>query len=80
MPKVFKTKVCVEAVYRQGNVYLSYSDGRKLSFPISINRRLRNQPEEKLSKILVGHYGISWPELDEDLSHADLRSGRFGQS
>jgi hypothetical protein len=51
--------------------------GKKVTFPVSINRRLRGQPEEKLANILIGHYGISWPDLDEDLSHAGLRSGRL---
>jgi hypothetical protein len=70
---------CIRATYRQGFIYVSYADGHEVSFPISVNRRLREQSEEKLNHIEIGHFGLSWPDLDEDLSHAGLRSGRFGQ-
>jgi hypothetical protein len=76
----FDHAACVKAVYREGYVHLSYSDGEKISFPVAINRRLRGQPPEKLKEIRIGHFGISWPALDEDLSHAGIRSGRFGQA
>jgi hypothetical protein len=71
---------CVQAVYRQGNICVSYADGNEVRFPISANHRLRGQTEEKLNHIEIGHFGLCWPDLDEDLSHAGLRSGRFGQS
>jgi hypothetical protein len=32
-----------------------------------------------LNQIEIGHFGLCWPDLDEDLSHAGLRSGHFGQ-
>jgi len=70
---------CIQAVYRQGHVYVSYADGQEIRFPILANRRLRGQPEEKLNHIEIGHFGLCWPDLDEDLSHAGLRAGRFGQ-
>ena len=70
---------CVQAVYRQGFIHVSYSDGKEVRFPISVNRRLRDQPDEKLNHIEIGHFGLSWPDLDEDLSHDGLRAGRFGQ-
>jgi hypothetical protein len=71
---------CINASCRQGCIHVAYSDGREVSFPVSANRRLRGQPEEKLSHIEIGHFGLHWPDLDEDLSHAGLRAGRFGQS
>jgi hypothetical protein len=70
---------CVRAVYRQGHIHVSYADGNEIHFPISVNRRLRGQSEEKLNQIEIGRFGLSWPDLDEDLSHAGLRAGRFGQ-
>ena len=66
-------------MYRGGKIHVTYSDGKKVSFPISANRRLRGQPAEKLNHIEIGHFGLSWPDLDEDLSHEGLRAGRFGQ-
>jgi len=79
MPRVFDLPACVRAVYRQGHIYVSYADGKEVLFPISVNRRLRDQAEEKLNHIEIGHFGLSWPDLDEDLSHAGLRAGRFGR-
>ncbi len=70
---------CVQAIYRQGEIHVSYADGHEVRFPISANHRLRNQAEEKLNHIEIGRFGIHWPELDEDLSHAGLREGRFGR-
>jgi len=70
---------CVGAAYRQGFIYVSYADGIEVRFPISANRRLRDQHDAKLSHIEIGHFGLSWPDLDEDLSHIGLRAGRFGQ-
>lgn len=70
---------CINASFRLGFIYVSYADGTEIRFPISANRRLRDQPEEKLNHIEIGHFGLSWPELDEDLSHEGLRAGRFGQ-
>jgi hypothetical protein len=70
---------CVQASCREGHIYVSYADGVEVRFPISVNRRLRGQSEEKLNHIEIGHFGLCWPDLDEDLSHAGLRAGRFGQ-
>jgi hypothetical protein len=80
MSSVVDLPACVRAAYRQGLIYVSYADGNEVRFPISVNRRLRDQPEEKLNHIEIGHFGLSWPDLDEDLSHAGLRTGRFGQA
>jgi len=79
MSSVIDLPTCIQAVYRQGHIYVSYADGKKVCFPISVNCRLRGQPEEKLNQIEIGHFGLCWPDLDEDLSHAGLRSGHFGQ-
>ena len=79
MSVVIDQPACIRAVYQQGNICVSYSDGIEVQFPASANRRLRGQPREKLNRIEIGHFGIHWPDLDEDLSHAGLRAGRFGQ-
>jgi hypothetical protein len=67
-----RSLACVRAVYRQRHIYVSYADGNEIHFLISANRRLCGQPEEKLNHIEIGHLGLSWPDLDEDLSHAGL--------
>ena len=79
MIKILDLPACVQAVYRQGHICVSYADGKEVRFPITLNRRLRGQPVKKLNNIEIGHFGLHWPDLDEDLSHAGLRTGRFGQ-
>jgi hypothetical protein len=79
MSVVVDLPACVRAVYQQGHICVSYADGCEIRFPISVNPRLCGQSEEKLNHIEIGHFGLSWPDLDEDLSHAGLRAGRFGQ-
>ncbi len=79
MTKVLDVPACVQAIYRQGQIHVTYADGKEVSFPITANRRLRGQPVKKLNNIEIGHFGLHWPDLDEDLSHAGLRAGRFGQ-
>jgi len=79
MSAVVDLPACVRANYRQGHICVSYADGKKVRFPILANRRLRGQSEIKLNHIEIGHFGLSWPDLDEDLSHAGLRAGRFGR-
>jgi hypothetical protein len=71
---------CVRAIYEDQSIDLLYTDGKHVRFPVSANRRLRGQPEKKLRRIEVSPLGIHWPELDEDLSHAGLRAGRFDVS
>ena len=78
MSEVLDLPACIGAAYRDGHICVSYADGSEVRFPISANRRLRGQNSEKLNNIEIGHFGLHWPDLDEDLSHAGLRSGRFG--
>jgi hypothetical protein len=79
MSAALEIPACTAASYGNSEICISYSDGIEVRFPVSINRRLRGQPEDKLANIEIGHFGISWPDLDEDLSHAGLRAGRYGQ-
>jgi hypothetical protein len=80
MSMILDESRCTKAVYRDGNIDVQYADGKSVCFPITANLRLRGQPEEKLTHIEISQFGIHWPELDEDLSHAGLRAGRFGVS
>jgi hypothetical protein len=57
-----------------------YADGLDVRFPVAANCRLRGQPDAKLNHVEIGRFGLSWPDLDEDLSHPGLRAGRFGQA
>jgi hypothetical protein len=52
-------------------------DGRTITAPLSwFPRLLRATPAERANwRICGGGYGISWPEVDEDLSTAGLLRG-----
>jgi hypothetical protein len=54
------------------------SDGRKISVPLSWYPRLADaSPEERANWRLIGHgEGIHWPDLDEDVSAANLVLGQ----
>ena len=80
MSVALEIPACTAVIYRDAQICVSYSDGVEVRFPVSINRRLRGQPADKLANIEIGHFGISWPDLDEDLSHAGLRAGRYGRA
>jgi hypothetical protein len=53
------------------------ADGRTISAPLAWFPRLRDAtPAQRANwRICGGGYGISWPELDEDLSTAGLLRG-----
>ena len=70
---------CLRAGCHEGVIHVSYADSIEVSFPATANRRLRTASEAQLNHIEIGHFGLHWPELDEDLSHAGLRAGRYGQ-
>jgi len=79
MSAVLDLPTCIRAVYQEGHICVRYADGMEVHFPIAVNRRLRGQSGTKLNHIEIGYFGLHWPDLDEDLSHAGLRAGRFGQ-
>jgi len=53
-------------------------DGRTVSVPLAwYPRLLHGSPEERSDCRLIGRgEGIHWPQLDEDISVADLLAGR----
>jgi hypothetical protein len=77
MSTIVHASPCIGATFENGQIHVSYADGKTVSFPIASNRRLRGQPAGKLNHIEIGHFGLSWPELDEDLSHEGIRAGRY---
>lgn len=52
-------------------------DGRSVSVPLSwFPRLVHGTPEERKNSRLIGRgEGIHWPDLDEDISVADLLAG-----
>lgn len=51
-------------------------DGRTLQLPLAWYPRLMHGTPAERANIEIDHYGISWPDLDEDLSIKGLILGR----
>lgn len=60
-------------------IYLKLSDGRIFGFPANRFRRLKEAPDDLLSKVKieVNGYALRWEELDEDITVPGVIAGRF---
>jgi hypothetical protein len=58
-------------------IHCELKDGRIISVPLSWYPRLQNATEEQRNnwQIIAGGDGISWPDLDEDLSIRGFMAG-----
>ena len=65
--------------YCAPNLVVEMASGVVLSFPIKHKPRLAKGSPAQLRNVEVSHYGLHWPELDEDLSFEGLLRGDFGQ-
>lgn len=50
------------------SIWISLNDGRKAEERFSDYQRLSNASEDERKNFKLSHFGIHWPELDEDLS------------
>jgi len=62
----------------EDTLVVELTDGRDLSVPLVWYPRLRHgSPKERNNwRLIGGGDGISWPDLDEDISVAGLLAGR----
>jgi hypothetical protein len=67
------------ATYKDGHVIVRMESGVEIKFPVSSNKCLARSTVQQLNNIEISHYGIHWPELDEDLSFKGLLEGDYGQ-
>ena len=70
-----------KAWYADGSIHVLLADQKQLSFPISLNCKLRNASEEQLKnlELICNGTGIHWPDLDEDLTILGILEGRYGK-
>lgn len=68
------------AVYLDGHIVVIMESELEIRFPVVGNPRLANGTPQQLNNIEVSHFGLHWPDLDEDLSFAGLLQGNYGQS
>lgn len=52
---------------------IQFEDGRSLTVPLEWFPRLQNAtPQQRNNWEMIGHIGMHWPEVDEDISIAGL--------
>ncbi len=57
-------------------MWVELTDGRTLGVPFAWFPRLLYATPEQRERVEVGHFGLHWEELDEDISIAGLLAGR----
>ena len=67
------------AVYLEGYILVIMESAVEIRFPVANNPRLSCGTPQQLNNIEVSHFGLHWPDLDEDLSFRGLLSGDYGQ-
>lgn len=50
------------------SVWIELNDGRKAEEPFADYQRLAKASDEQRQNYKLSHFGIHWPEIDEDLS------------
>ena len=55
--------------FEGGRVYVLTADGREGNLPLRLFPRLYNATEEQRQNYMLSHFGIHWPDIDEDLSY-----------
>ena len=74
--------VAVEARTEREKIVVRLADGREISFPFALNRKLREAEDAQRAniEIICGGTGLHWSDLDEDLSVIGILEGRFGRA
>ncbi|MBO5699755.1 MAG: DUF2442 domain-containing protein [Bacteroidaceae bacterium] len=55
--------------FENGHICIITAEGREGNLPVRLFPRLYKASEEQLQNFTLSHYGIHWPNLDEDLSY-----------
>ena len=55
--------------FANGRIYIFTNDGREGSLPVRLFPRLYNATDAQRQNYTLSHFGIHWPDIDEDLSY-----------
>ena len=55
--------------FESERIYIETDDGRTLWQSILYYQRLKNATDEQRNDFELGHFGIHWEEIDEDISY-----------
>jgi hypothetical protein len=77
-----KLDICATSVVvTPHHLTVDLEDGRTISVPLSWYPRLANGTPAEWANFEIGHFGIHWPDLDEDISIKGLLLGhKSGES
>lgn len=64
-----------KVVVTDDSLIVDLEDGRQISTPLVWYPRLVHGTPAERNNVEIGHYGIHWPDLDEDLSIKGLLLG-----
>lgn len=62
--------------FDEASMWVELSDGRTLGVPLAWFPRLLTAGPTDRAKVEIGHYGLHWEHLDEDISIEGLLAGR----
>lgn len=62
--------------FEDGRIMLLTHDGRVGSLPVRMFPRLYNATEKQRNHYELSHFGIHWPDIDEDLSYEGFFDAR----
>jgi hypothetical protein len=62
--------------FDEHTMWVDLTDGRTLGVPLAWFPRLLHATPAQRERVELGHIGLHWDEIDEDISIADLLAGR----
>lgn len=62
--------------FDDASMWVELSDGPTLGVPLAWFPRLLSAEASEREQVEVGHFGLHWERLDEDISVAGLLAGR----
>jgi hypothetical protein len=62
------------------SMWVELSDGRTLGVPYAWFPRLLRATRKQREAVEIGHFGLHWEAIDEDISIAGLLAGRRDQT
>ncbi len=68
----------VAAHHKDGKIHVTMESGLEIAFPVRGNPRLEGKTHAQLNRIELSHFGLHWPDLDEDLSIKGILAGNYG--
>jgi hypothetical protein len=62
--------------FDDSTMWIELADGRSLDVPLDRFPRLLHATSEQRAACDIGHYGLHWEAIDEDISTEGLLAGR----